>query len=67
MDEREAALEAEVKRILDEAEAIERSEDAEFGDARGDELPPALRTREGRLRAIREARAALDAEAKEER
>jgi transposase len=65
MPEREATLEAEVKRILDEAEAIDRAEDAEFGDARGDELPEALRTREGRLRAIREAKAALEAEARE--
>jgi transposase/IS5 family transposase len=65
MDEREAALEAEVARILEEVEAVDQAEDAEFGDARGDELPKALRTREGRLRAIREARAALEAEAKE--
>lgn len=64
MPEREAALEAEVKRILDEAEAIDAAEDARYGDARGDELPEALRTREGRLRAIREAKAALEAEAK---
>ena len=65
MPEREAALEAEVRRILDEAEATDRAEDELYGDARGDELPEALRTREGRLRAIREARAALEAEAKE--
>jgi transposase len=65
MDEREAALEAEVARILEEAEAADVAEDAEFGDARGDELPPALRTRVSRLRKLREARAALEAEAKE--
>jgi transposase len=66
MDEREAALRAEVRRILEEAEAIDRAEDELYGeDARGDELPPALRTREGRLRAIRAARAALETEAKE--
>jgi transposase len=64
MPEREAALEAEVKRILEEAEAIDRAEDALYGDARGDELPEALRTREGRLRAIRAAKAELEAEAK---
>jgi transposase len=64
MPDREAALEAEVARILEEAEAIDRAEDALYGDARGDELPEALRTREGRLRAIREAKAALEAEAK---
>jgi transposase len=65
MDEREAALEAEVTRILAEAEAVDAAEDERYGDARGDELPPELRTREGRLRAIREARAALEAEARE--
>jgi transposase len=65
MPEREAVLEAEVKRILAEAEAIDRAEDELYGDARGDELPKALRTREGRLRAIREAKAALEAEARE--
>ena len=65
MDEREATLEAEVARILDEAEAIDRAEDELYGDTRGDELPPELRTREGRLRRLREARAALEAEAKE--
>jgi len=64
MPEREAALEAEVKRILDEAEATDQAEDALYGDARGDELPEALRTREGRLRAIRAAKAELEAEAK---
>jgi transposase/IS5 family transposase len=66
MDEREAALEAEVTRILEEAEATDQAEDERYGDARGDELPKALRTREGRLRAIREARATLEAEAKEQ-
>ena len=65
MPEREAQLEAQVAAILEEAEAIDQAEDAEFGDARGDELPEALRTREGRLRAIREAKATLEAEAKE--
>ena len=67
MDEREAILEAEVTRILEAAEVVDAAEDAEFGEARGDELPEALRTREGRLRAIREARAALEAEARDKR
>ncbi len=66
MDEREAALEAEVAHILAEAEAIDQAEDERYGDARGDELPKALRTREGRLRKLREARAALEAEARDE-
>lgn len=65
MAEREAALAAEVTAILDEAEAVDAAEDAQFGDARGDELPPELRRRETRLARIREAKAALEAEAKE--
>ncbi len=65
MAEREAQLVAEVRAILDEAEAVDAAEDAEFGDARGDELPPELRTREGRLARIREAKAALEQEARE--
>ncbi|MGB6853851.1 MAG: IS1182 family transposase [Thermoanaerobaculia bacterium] len=65
MDEREAILEAEVTRILEEAEAVDAAEDELYGEARGDELPPELRTREGRLRKLREARAALEEEARE--
>ncbi len=65
MDEREASLEAEVRRILTEAEAVDAAEDELYGDARGDELPPELRTPEGRLRKLREAKAALEAEARE--
>jgi transposase len=65
MAEREAALAAQVQAILDEAEALDAAEDAEFGDARGDELPAELRTREGMLRKIREAKAALEAAARE--
>ena len=66
MDEREAVLEAEVARILEEAEAVDAAEDELYGDARGDELPRALRTRVSRLRKLREARDALEAEAKEQ-
>ncbi len=65
MTEREAQLAAQVAAILAEAEAVDAAEDAEFGDARGDELPPELRTREGRLAKIREAKAALEQAARE--
>jgi transposase len=65
MSEREAALRAEVQAILDEAEAVDSAEDARFGDARGDELPPELRRRETRLARIRAAKAALEREARE--
>jgi transposase len=64
MPEREAALAAKVAAILAEAEATDAAEDAAYGDERGDELPPALRTHAGRLEAIREAKTALEAEAK---
>ena len=36
----DADLEAEVRRILDEAERVDAEENARFGDARGDELAP---------------------------
>jgi transposase len=65
MAEREAALEAEVARILEEAEALDAAEDAAYGAERGDELPPGLRRPETRLARIREAKAALEAEARE--
>jgi transposase len=65
MVEREAELAAQVAAILREAEATDAAEDKLYGDARGDELPPELRTREGRLRKIREAKEALEREARE--
>lgn len=64
MSEKEKILAAEVSELLAEAEAIDTAEDKKYGaDKRGDELPEALRTREGRLEKIREAMAALEAEA----
>lgn len=59
-------IEKEVRKILDEAERIDEAEDKEYGaDRRGDELPEALRTREGRLRALKEARSRLEAREQE--
>lgn len=58
-----AQLREEVKRIMEEAERIDAEEDEEYGrDRRGDELPEDLRSREGRLRRLKEAQARLDAE-----
>jgi transposase len=51
-----------VREILKEAEETDRREDELFGDARGDEVPEALRTREGRQRAFRKAKRELVAE-----
>jgi transposase len=50
------------RQILEEARRIDAAEDELYGSARGDELPPGLRTREGRLAKLREAKARLDAE-----
>ena len=65
MGEAEKKLEEEVQRLLAEAERTDVEEDARFGKGkRGDELPDELARRESRLRKIREAKAALEAEAK---
>jgi hypothetical protein len=59
-------IEKQVAAILAEAEAVDAAEDEEFGeDRRGDELPKELATREGRLRKMRAAKEAIEAEARE--
>jgi hypothetical protein len=55
--ERESQLAAIVAHILEEAEAVDAADDERYGDARGDELPEHLRTKQGRLEAIRAAKA----------
>jgi transposase len=58
-------IEAQVKAMLAEAEATDRAEDEIYGeDCRGDELPPELATREGRLKKLRAAKEAIEAEAR---
>jgi transposase len=58
------ALRGQVDALLAGARATDAAEDEEFGaDRRGDELPDELRRRETRLRKIREAKQALEAEA----
>jgi transposase len=65
MSETEKKLEEEVRRLLAEAEAIDAAEDAQHGKGkRGDELPKELKRRENRLVKIREAKAALEQEAR---
>ncbi len=49
-----------VREILEEAAETDRVEDARYGDARGDELPEHLRTREGRRQALEEAKRTLN-------
>jgi transposase len=59
----EGELAAEVEALLVDAERLDAAEDAAYGpDRRGDELPAELARREGRLAAIRAAKAALEAE-----
>ncbi len=67
MCEKEEQLVAEVARLLKEAEETDAAEDGRYGQGvRGDELPAELARRESRLRKIREAKASLEAEAKEQ-
>lgn len=67
MSETEKKLQDEVNRLLAEAERVDAAEDARFGKGkRGDELPAELARRESRLKKIREAKAALEAEARAE-
>ncbi len=46
--------------ILAEADAVDRAEGEQFGDARGDELPAQLSTHQGRRGWLREAKRRLD-------
>ena len=65
MHEAEAALAGEVAELLRRAEVADQAEDARYGaERRGDELPAELARRESRLAKIREAKAALEAEAR---
>lgn len=66
MSEAEKKLEQEVQALLDEAARVDAEEDAKHGKGkRGDELPEELKRRASRLAKIREAKAALEQEAKE--
>ena len=67
MKEQEAQLSAEVDELLRRAQEVDEEEDRRYGkDKRGDELPEELAFRKGRLEKIREAMAALEAEAQAE-
>ena len=63
MKEKEGQLAAAVAELLRRAQEVDDVEDRRYGkDQRGDELPEELAFRESRLRKIREAKAALEAE-----
>ena len=66
MQDKRAQLGAEVAELMRRAQEADDEEDARYGTERGgDELPRELAFREGRLRKIREAMTALEAEAEE--
>lgn len=66
MRETEARLREEVASWFQRAEAEDTSEDAEYGDRRGDELPDWVANKMERLAKIEEAKAALEEEARQE-
>lgn len=63
MKQREAEWAAEVAQWLAQAEAADAAEDAALGSQRGDELPEWVTNKQARLAKMREAMAALEAEA----
>jgi transposase len=66
MGETEKKLEEEVQALLQKAARVDAEEDGKYGKGkRADELPEELARRESRLKKSREAKAALEAEAKE--
>jgi transposase len=67
IQEEEIRLEREVAELLKRAEIADEEEDRRYGKGkRGDELPEELSFRESRLKKIREAKKALEEEAKRE-
>ena len=60
--DRNRGYESIVTEILAEAERVDREEDERYGQARGDELPEPLRTREGRRAALAAARDRIERE-----
>ncbi len=67
MKSEEKRLRGEIRRITEIAKGIDKEEDDLFGpDFRGDELPEELSNREGRLKAIQEAKKRLERRKAEE-
>ena len=65
MPEAERRLGQEIAALLAEAQRVDAAEDGQYGKGkRGDDLPAELGRRESRLAKIREAKAALEAEAR---
>jgi len=67
MGETEARLKAEIESLLQQAEATDAAEDAQYGKGRrGEQLPEELRRRESRLKKLEQAKAELEQEAREQ-
>ena len=67
MKKRERELREEVRKLLTQAEGEDEAEDTLYGkDRTGDELPEELQRRQTRLKRIREAKRALEEEARRE-
>lgn len=67
MLQEEQRLKEEIQGLLAQAEAADQTEDHTFGrDRRGEELPEELARRESRLSRIQEAKAALEADARQQ-
>src|SRR5262249_44172986 len=67
MLQEEQRLKEESKALLAQAAQADQAEDQAYGrDRRGDELPEELARRQSRLQRIREAKAALEAEARQQ-
>lgn len=62
----EKQLQDEVDKLLEQAQQVDEAEDQQYGRGRrGDELPAELARRQSRLEKIREAKAALEQQAKQ--
>lgn len=65
MEKKAEELEAEVDCLLEQAEVVDNDEDSRYGKGRrADELPDELRSRQDRLKKIKEAMKSLEVEAK---
>jgi transposase len=65
MQEKQQQLKEEVRHLLEQAEAADREEDAQYGNQRGDELPAELQRRETRLAKIKEAKKVVEQRARD--
>lgn len=65
MGETEERLKAEIEELLQRAEAVDAAEDEKDRQGLSDKLPKELARRESRLKKIQEAKAALEAEARQ--